>query len=192
MVLVVSMTPVMYTDYSGHSAKFLNNLALCFSIVAATAAVVVGAGVLLGLTAVCSPLFAVALVVAGANILMKTAVVAQAQYNQSVKDGDGSSEIFSDVINSAGDYTIRKSLSKIVGIPVLNFLKTGGVEMYNMVGDILFTGYGNKFKSYVPKVGYSLAGAQTGWVAGRTFLSMTDTEYCFDYAESLGWRPYED
>ena len=96
------------------------------------------------------------------------------------------------IVNSSGDYTIRKSLSKIIGLPALNFLKTGGVEMYNMVGDILFTGYGNKFESYVPKVGYALAGAQTGWVAGRTFVSMTDTEYCFDYAESLGWRPYED
>lgn len=184
--------PVMYSDISGYAPKYLNNLALCISVVAATVAVVIGVGVLLGVTAVCSPLIAVALVVTGANILMRTAVVAQAQYNQSVKDGDNPAEIFSDIINSAGDYTIRKSLSKIVAFPALKFLKVGGIEMYNMVGDILFTGYGNKFKSYVPKVGYALAGAQTGWVAGRTFVSMTDIDYCFDYAESLGWRPYED
>lgn len=189
MVLVVSMTPVMYTDYRGYQAKLLETFLLSLTIVASATAVVIGVAVILGLSTLASPLIAVAMLTVGITNLMKIAVVGNAQYNKSMQDGDSAADVFSDVVDATGDYSMRKLLHPLGLIPVTSYFKEAGVEIYNVIGDLQFSGHGSKFTQITLKNGYAFAGATAGWVAGRTFVSMTDTDYCLDYATSLGWKP---
>ena len=191
MVLVVSMTPVMYSDPSGYAPEKANIFELITGVILAVGAIVVG--VLAIATSIISlPLLISSLLICiGVSILSDYVTIAKALYNYSQAMGRFSSETLDDVIDATG----KLAIDRVVYHTAYKMMIQMGIEgIYSSLNVISLTRTIESTVTITRRINVVpyIAVFLTGSRIYQTIKAIVDDVYCFDKAERCGWKPWVD